>query len=64
VADSILTNADYTRLNTALGRIQAQKEVLHKAQAVGLDMTEPLALLEAQQHTIEQIKKQFIPDRP
>jgi hypothetical protein len=61
--DSVLSQADYTKLNTGLARIQSALDQLAKAKECGLDMDEPIAMLEAQQYTIQQLKRNFFPDR-
>lgn len=61
--ENVLSNADYTRMQTALARIEQQMEILDKAERTGFDMSEPKAILEAYKTQIEQLKREFLPGK-
>lgn len=58
-----LTNAEYSKFNTALGQLSITREFLLKAKRAGVPVDEPLAVLDAFEHQITVLKQEFFPDR-
>lgn len=59
-----LTDSHYREIQKALGHVSATKEILSKAARAGLDMAEPLAMLDAQQAILENLKREYFPTKP